>query len=40
MLERIRDRRFSRRALRLYARNGWESPWFRKNRLWDSILHR
>lgn len=40
VMERLRDWRVRRAAFREYARNGWESPWFRKNRFWDAVLHK
>ncbi len=38
--ESCRQRRKARRAFRAYARNGWQCPWIRKNRLWYSVWHR
>jgi len=32
-----RQKRKARRAFRSYARNGWESPWIRKNSWWQAI---
>ena len=38
--DRIVQRRKASRAFRVYARNGWQCPWVRKNRLWYSVWHR
>lgn len=38
--EKRKQRRKARAAFYAYARNGWQSPWIRKNRWLDSILHR
>lgn len=40
MLDRIRHDFKRRAAFREYARNGWQSPWVKRNRLWDAIFHR
>lgn len=36
--EERRQKRAARRAFSEYARNGWESPWIRKNGFWKAIL--
>ncbi len=40
MRERLRQRRSARLAFREYARNGWQSPWIRRNRLRTLLLGR
>ena len=38
--ERAAQRRKAHLAFHAYARNGWQCPWVRKNRLWYSVWHR
>ena len=35
--EKRRQKRAARWAFRDYAGNGWQSPWIRKNSIWDLI---
>ena len=35
-----RQRRRARGAFRDYARNGWQSPWMRKNSFWSALRQR
>lgn len=38
--EALSRRRAARAAFRDYARNGWQSPWIRRNRWIDLLLGR
>lgn len=35
--ERFGARRSAGKAFREYARNGWESPWVRRNSVWHAL---
>lgn len=38
--ERLTQKRKARLAFRAYARNGWQCPWVKKNKFWESVLKR